>query len=594
VAKYALSFGLAFAISLALTFVVRGLARRFGLVAKPRADRWHKKPTALYGGVGMFAALLLAYAFLPLEHVPGTRLLLLCMSAMFLLGLVDDAVQLKPYTKLIGQIVVATAFTMFGLRLHWIPSPPIDQALTIFWMVGITNALNLLDSLDGVAGGIAAIASAFMVYFCHVGGQPAMAALAAAFSGAVAGFLVFNFNPASIFMGDCGSLFLGFFLGGAALVNNQYGMRRNVVSILAIPVLLLLIPIVDTTLVTVSRKLNGRKVSQGGRDHTSHRLVALGMSERAAALTLWGLAALAGTIAVLVRNLSWVIGAFVVPAFALLLVFFIVFVGRVRVYEPVVDERAISGRALLPTLADFTYKRRIFEVLNDLVVTVLAFYGAFLLRWDGARIEPYYSQMLLALPLATIAQLSVFLVSGLYKGLWRYTSMADVSTLLRSVIGGWVASMLVLFFVFRFESMSRGMLLINAVLLFGGIAGSRILLRLIRNWAMRFQPRPEAKRVLIYGAGDGGELLLRELLNNHDLAMLPVGFVDDDPQKHGRMIHGVSVLGSLDRIADYVEAKQVDAILVSTTKLAEPRLALLDQACKKAGVPCRRLRIALE
>ena len=133
---------------------------------------------------------------------------------MFLVGLVDDCVHLKPYAKLVGQIVFCTFVTMFGLRLHWLPSRVLDQVLTIFWLVGITNAVNLLDNLDGLAGGIAAIAALYLVYFCHAAGFGGAAFLTATFAGAVLGFLVFNVNPASIFMGDCGSLFLGFFLGG--------------------------------------------------------------------------------------------------------------------------------------------------------------------------------------------------------------------------------------------------------------------------------------------------------------------------------------------------------------------------------------------
>ncbi len=152
---------------------------------------------------------------------------MLCSAGMFVLGLVDDMFGLKPYSKLVGQIVFSTAFTLFGVRLQWLESPVLDQALTIFWLVGITNAVNLLDNLDGLAGGVAAIASAYLVYFCHASGQHEAAALSAIFCGAVVGFLFFNFNPASIFMGDCGSLFLGFFLGGLTLVSNQVEAPRG-------------------------------------------------------------------------------------------------------------------------------------------------------------------------------------------------------------------------------------------------------------------------------------------------------------------------------------------------------------------------------
>src|SRR5438477_2416604 len=214
---YAGSFGIALGASLVATLIVRTGARRFGLVARPRPDRWHRKPTALFGGIGIYAGFLCAW-FLRRPALDGDALLVVCATGMFLLGLVDDRVQLKPYTKLIGQIACATVITAFGLELYWIPNPILDKGLTIFWLVGITNAINLLDNIDGAAGGIAAIAAGFLVYFSHSQGQFEAARLAAAFAGAVIGFLVWNVNPASIFMGDCGSMFLGFLLGGLSLV----------------------------------------------------------------------------------------------------------------------------------------------------------------------------------------------------------------------------------------------------------------------------------------------------------------------------------------------------------------------------------------
>jgi UDP-GlcNAc:undecaprenyl-phosphate GlcNAc-1-phosphate transferase len=461
-------------------------------------------------------------------------------------------------------------------------------------LVGITNAVNLLDNLDGLAGGVAAIASAYLVYFCHVAGQPSAAALSAAFAGAVVGFLFFNFNPASIFMGDCGSLFVGFVLGGMALVNQQPGMRRNVITILTIPVLLLMIPIIDTTLVTFSRKLNGRRVSQGGRDHTSHRLVALGLSERAAALTLWVLAAASGAVAVLVRNMAWPVAALIVPVFSLVLLFFLIFVGRVPVYQAVASEADVRGRALLPTLADFSYKRRVFEVLNDLLVIVIAYYAAFLLRFDGALVQPYYTQFLLSLPVVILSQIGAFLALGLYRGLWKYTSMSDLSTQIKAVVGGWIASTVAVVFIFRLEGYSRGVFVMDAVLLMFGVAGSRISFRLLRTWLGRLQPPANAKRVLIYGAGDGGELLLRELQNNHDLGLYPVGFVDDDPQKVGRVIHGVRVLGPLEQLGELAGSARVDELVISTNRLGAERSEQVARLCATAGLNCRRMRIALE
>ncbi len=594
--RYLVSFSIALAGSLLFTVLIRILSRRFGFVAKPRQDRWHKKPTSLFGGVAIFMGFAVAYLVCRPSAWGQNGLLITCCAGMFLVGLIDDFVQLKPYAKLVAQIVISTVFTTFGLRLHWLPSAVLDQALTIFWLVGITNALNLLDNLDGLAGGIAAIAAGYLVYFCHMAGQPSVAALAAAFVGAVVGFLVFNFNPASIFMGDCGSLFLGFFLGGVSLVNNQPGLRRNVIAILAIPVLLLLIPIIDTSLVTVSRKLNGRSVSQGGRDHTSHRLVALGLSERGAALTLWTLALASGAVAVLVRNLSWPVAGLIVPLFGMGLLLFLTVVAGVRVYSPVEGEGAdVKGRALLPTLADFTYKRRILEVLNDLVMIVVAYYAAFLLRFDGSLLAPYYARFALSLPLVIAVQLAAMLALGLYRGLWRYTSMSDLIVLGRAVGGAWIASIVAVAFVLRLDGFSRGMLMMDGILLLVGVAGSRVSLRLIRTWIADLKRAPTgSRRVLIYGAGDGGELLVREMQNNRALGLFPIGFVDDDPQKEGRVIHGVRVLGPLARLSELATAERAEELVISTNSLATERNATVTDLCQTAGIACRRMRIAFD
>src|SRR5512141_2610482 len=135
------------------------MARRWGLVARSRDERWHRKSAALFGGVGIFGGFITTYFVYRPSHFSGINLLVLCAGGMFLLGLIDDKVQLKPYAKLVGQIALATAFTLFGLRLHWLPNPILDQALSIFWLVGVTNAMNLLDNIDGAAAGIATIAA---------------------------------------------------------------------------------------------------------------------------------------------------------------------------------------------------------------------------------------------------------------------------------------------------------------------------------------------------------------------------------------------------------------------------------------------------
>ena len=592
---YAGSFGIAFVASILVTLGVRTVARRFGFVAKPRPDRWHRKPTALFGGVGVFGGFLAAYLLRRPSALDGDALLVLCATGMFVLGLIDDRIQLKPYTKLVGQIACAAVFTSWGLELYWIPNPILDKGLTIFWLVGITNALNLLDNIDGAAGGIAAIGAAFLVYFADAQGQVESARLASAFAGGVLGFLIFNVNPASIFMGDCGSLFIGFFLGGLSLVNSGVpGARKNLLAVLTIPVLLLLMPIIDTTLVTFSRRYHGRSVSQGGRDHTSHRLVALGMSERRATFTLWAISAAAGGLAVIVKNTSAMVAGFLIAIFGMGILFLMIFLGRVTVYEPIASAEEGRGRALLPTLADFSYKRRVFETLNDLAVILLAYYAAFLLRFDGVADVDFNLRMFIrSLPAVIVVQLSVFLAVGLYRGVWRYTGLDDLTRIVKAVAAAAAISTVALVLLYRFEGMSRSVMMIDAVLLLVGVAGSRVAFRLLRNWLVERRP-DDAQRALIYGAGDGGELLLRELKNNLRLGLLPVAFVDDDPQKAGRVIHGVRVVGSSDELSRILVEERVQVVVASTAQIDPSRWARVERACTEAGLGCRRMRIAFD
>ena len=322
------------ALSLIFTSLVRYGAHRLEIVATPRKDRWHTKPTALMGGIAIYLAFVIG-CFIFAPDLSRAYPILIAATLLFGAGFIDDLRQLKPYVKLVMQVVAASIVVFSGLRLPgmiWTSWEPGVNFLTIFWLVAITNAINLLDNMDGLAGGISLIACAFLAIAFLVNGQTAEAALPLILAGAVAGFLRFNFNPASIFMGDCGSMFLGFALSGIALLSD-FGRARNLFSVLATPVLILTIPIFDTMVVAVTRKLSGRPVSQGGRDHTSHRLVALGMSERRATLLLYLLAALSGALALAVRQMAiWGALALIV-GFALSVLFIGLYVGKVGFYE---------------------------------------------------------------------------------------------------------------------------------------------------------------------------------------------------------------------------------------------------------------------
>jgi len=588
--SYVVPILVSLALSLALTPLVRALARRLGAVAKPKADRWHKKPTAMMGGVAIYAAVLLTYLF----FVPHTRegwVVLGASSFMFAVGLVDDFLHIKPYQKLIGQVLGASVVVYFGLTLPWGWAPSVGMAVTIFWLIGITNAINLLDNMDGLAAGVSAIAAVFIAASLAINGQMTEALMLAVFAAALLGFLAYNANPASIFMGDCGSLFVGFFLASTALLSEQGGRGRSFIVVVAVPVLILFIPIFDTTLVTVVRKLSGRAASQGGRDHTSHRLVALGLSERRAVWMLYGFAGASGLLALLVRQLEYHVGIFAVLGFAVVLTLVGVYLAGVKVYDEE-EVRAAREKPLVSFLVDLSYKRRIFEVLLDLVLVILAYYSAYLLLFGAEWSDELWRLFLRTIPVLIFVKMSALLAMGVYRGLWRYVSVDNLIVYAKAVVAGSVASVLALLFAFRFEGFSRAVFVLDAMIFFLMLAGSRMAFRLFRR--MIPAPAGTGRRVLIYGAGDAGELLLREMRNNLQLQYTPVGFVDDDPLKKGKVLHGLKVYGGNGHLRRVCEEQRVEEVLISSSKIAEERVRQLLRDCEEAHITLKRMRIEIE
>src|SRR6266478_2193566 len=416
-----------FALALMLTPLVRALARRWGFVAKPKTDRWHKNPTAMMGGVAIWLVVAGTYLVL-VPHSPQRWVAVGAASFLFLVGLVDDWLHVKPYQKLIGQVIGAAIVVNYGLVLPWTRSLPVNMVITIFWLIGITNAINLLDNMDGLATGVAAIASCFLtVNFVSVN-QPAEAVMMAVFMAALLGFLVYNSHPASIFMGDSGSMFIGFFLASAALVNVSGGRSRSLASVLAVPIL---------------RKLSGRAASQGGRDHTSHRLVALGMSERRAVLMLYGLAALSGFLATTVRQLKFDVSLALIAGFTLVLTLLGVYLAGVKGYDEEEQVRAARDKPLFAFLVDLSYKRRIFEVLLDVFLIVLSYWSAYAIKFEPFSDSPAWKLFLRTLPVLVVVRLAAFLFFGVYRGIWRYTSIDDLMAFAKAVVAGSLVSLVI-------------------------------------------------------------------------------------------------------------------------------------------------------
>lgn len=312
---FLLPFLIAFVLSIGLTYGTRSLATRFGLLDTPDGDRRiHEVPVPRVGGIAVFLTMcvvlggwILVYPtnFFEDERFRTLLTVLGGGTAMFALGLVDDLIHLRAREKLLVQVLIATSVFAAGVGIHQVTLPNggeyvlpaiLSATLTILWIVGITNAFNLIDGSDGVAGGAAlfacgAMAVVFLLMDYYVGGATALI-----LGGAVLGFLIFNFPPASIFLGDCGSLFVGFTLAALGLMTAE---TATTLLAVAIPVVSLGLPILDVLLAVMRRFLRGQPIFNPDRGHIHHRLKDLGHSPRRVALLLYAASAAFALLALL-------------------------------------------------------------------------------------------------------------------------------------------------------------------------------------------------------------------------------------------------------------------------------------------------------
>ena len=586
-ADYALMFVVAAAVAAALTPIMRRVARAVGAVTRPSGDRWGQRVIPLLGGIGIYLGVVVGVLGFGLRD-PIVGWVLAAGTVMMFVGLVDDFVNLKPSAKLMAQLLVACAFQVGGVQSTWLGWPVADSLISIFWIVAITNAFNLLDNMDGLCAGVGAIA-ALAFAACIVESAPAMAMVATALAGASVGFLVFNFHPASIFMGDAGSLFIGVTLAGLS----QSVPHRDTVgllSALAFPVLLLLIPLFDTLFVTLSRTLSARKASVGGRDHTSHRLVALGLPVSKAVLLLYAFAAVGGATAFALSRSSFEEASLLTGVLIIALALLGVRLAKVNVYGGK-DFALLRDQPYTPLLVDFTYKRRVFELLLDLALAGFAYYAAFVLRFGDDFWTEYYIPFAASLPVVIGCEITGLYAAGVYRGIWRYVGMADVGTFVKGIGLGSLLSVLSMVYLTRFEGQSRGVYVINAVLFGVLVVGSRLSFRALGEWSDR--SRRTGQPALIYGAGDGGALAVRELRNNQQLGFYPVAFIDDDSSKHGRRVSGIAVAGGCESLPLLLATTRAEAVILST-RVDEARLRDVQATCVEAGASLLRLEVRLD
>jgi len=283
----------------------RALGLRMNAVDQPDPTRKvHKIATPRLGGVAIFLSTLIATLLLGGRYkLDQLASILVGATLVSFLGLMDDRFTLGAGVKLLGQLLAVGLLIITGVQVGTFPTLAMNIAVTTIWMVGITNAMNLLDNMDGLSGGIAAIAAGHFALMCSFSGQYLVGALSVAVMAACIGFLIYNWNPATIFMGDSGSLFLGFMLGAIG-IKLRFPQNVDFVTWM-IPVLVLGAPIFDTTLVTISRLRRGlNPLTTPGKDHTSHRLTHPGLNRREAVLILYIVSFILGLVALFITQAS--------------------------------------------------------------------------------------------------------------------------------------------------------------------------------------------------------------------------------------------------------------------------------------------------
>jgi UDP-GlcNAc:undecaprenyl-phosphate/decaprenyl-phosphate GlcNAc-1-phosphate transferase len=548
----------------------------------PDASRWRGSATPLVGGVGIWAGFAvgvwLTVAAGPLDA--STRLVGLFAGAtlLFAAGLVDDLRSLPPAAKLTAQLGAAAIVLATGTRVEIVHAWWLAYPLAVVWLVGMTNAFNLLDNMDGLAGSLAVIAAAFFACDAWLQDEPRLVLVASvALGAAILGFLPFNLRPgkrALAWMGDSGSQVIGFTLAALGLASS-YTVASSTVATLVLPVLVLAVPILDTTLVTIVRLLEGRPVSQGGRDHSSHRLVSLGVSETGAVVLLALVSAALGATSLAYEAFgSGRVAAFgVLVSFALLVQFgsFLADVGR-------------EGAAR----RSYLYTRRLAEVVVDGALVSASFLAAYLLRFDGIGTPNQRHYFLLTLPVLLFSRYVALLVFGMYAGVWRYASARDAARATTAVaISEVVAVGIITITQGPLGDFSRSVFVIDVLICSTAVVAARFAERAIVQ-LVEIARRKNVRRVLIVGAGRTGRSLLRELRETPGERV--VGFVDDAPSLRGRRLNGAKVVASLAAIDRAIERHRPDIVFVTIPNAPREQLDAVVSACASHEIECRFVR----
>jgi UDP-GlcNAc:undecaprenyl-phosphate GlcNAc-1-phosphate transferase len=444
--------------------------------------------------------------------------------------------------------------------------------------------------MDGLASGVAGIAALFLAFVLPVSLDTPLVVLLTALAGALLGFLYWNRTPARLFMGDCGSLFIGSLLAGASLVP-IFHTRIAFTSPAVLVVLILIVPLFDTAFVLVLRRLAGRSATKGGTDHVSHRLVSLGFSERSAVRILYLLGIAGGLTA------SWLAWSSavepmtpVVAVFVVVVMLLGIYLARVPAYDAK-DFMALQKSSFAPFLKDLAFRWHAGEVMLDLVLITLCYYGAYRIRFEGQNLDQFLVYFKATLPVIIGCKVAALYLSGLYRRSWETFGLRDITAVLRGVGGGSLLSIAASYYLYRGTGTSRVAFFLDAVLLTLAILATRASFQAM-NLVAHVRSK-KSRRVLVYGAGDLGQMLVRELRTNPGWNMIPIAFIDDDPMKQRRWLAGVPVRGRLADLEATMTRYGVEEVVLSSPFINGAVEQRVREVCTQLERPVRRLEMRI-
>ena len=548
------------------------------------------------GGIAIAAATTLAFVVVAVRPALFSDLLpwapvLAASLAMFVVGVFDDRLQLSPLAKLVASLAIG-AFLVYALA----GTEPdaarrtLHTLIAIVWFAGVCHAFNLLDNMDGLAAGVALIAAAFFAYLLGDVLGPAMVVLLASLAGALLGFLFWNRPTARLFMGDSGSLFIGALLASTSLV--PVFRTGLALSSPILPVILILtVPLFDTGFVLVLRRLAGRSATKGGTDHVSHRLVSLGFSDRSAVRILYLLGLVGGGVAsVMVLNDRFEPELPIVAAYGVVMVLLGIYLARVPAYNAE-DFLALQKSSFAPFLKDLAFKWHAGQVLLDMILITVCYYAAYRLRFEGEDLDTFLQYFMASLPIVVGCKLAALYASGLYQRSWDTFGLRDLTAVARAVAIGSLLSVSAAFYLYREAGTSRVVFILDAILLALAIMATRVSFQMMNLVAATRSKR--SRRVLVYGAGNFGRMLVREMRANAAWNMNPVVFIDDDVAKVHRWIVGVPVRGSLDSLETAMRQYSIDEVILSSRAINGSVEARIREVCARTDRPVRRLHVEI-